>query len=288
MITTVKHDLRKDDCNMKKVIFPTGNVMYVNEKDYQSTILIPTQGVSQPLIYHFWQQALQKFDPTLILDAGMNYGGILFSGIYPSHAVIVGIEPNQSLVPYIDQSRAEHPNREQIKIFHAVASDQDNQLIKFYICSGEHVGSGGSSAIPRDDSPSYNMISSITIDTLLNNITTNPARFLFKIDVEGYEDKLLKGMTKQIALSEEAIGCIEFTPIFMQRAGTDGDAYLNFLQQYFKVYHPLDPTRVVHIKNLNMKTIYHYLGSNFIQTDFLLTTKEATLRKLNYQIIDQV
>ncbi len=62
------------------------------------------------------------------------------------------------------------------------------------------------------------------------------AVLLFKMDIEGYESRALKGFTRTVGQASSVIGFIEFDGQYIRWAGQDPDDYLTWLQQHFRTY----------------------------------------------------
>ncbi|MBD0381564.1 FkbM family methyltransferase [Paenibacillus sedimenti] len=266
---------------MKKIKFlDSSNSIYVNKKDRRGRLLLKKKGVTQPKITTFWKKTVDSFHPTLVLDVGVNYGEILFSSDYQNNVRIIGIEANQNLEKYISNSLRIHPNKNQMQILYALASDCNKENTSFFVSNDF---SGVSTAVPN---PSFNhsKVRSIKIDSLFPNIKLSNNKLLFKIDVEGFEEKVLKGMTKLITKCKDVIGCIEFNNKYLESAGTNINQYLSFLSKHFKVYEIRGEHKLVRFNILNYDTISHYYKSDTIHTDFLLTKNEDILKSLNYSI----
>lgn len=53
----------------------SGNVIYTNKNELRGQFLLLHNGVTQPKISAIWRKVLEEFQPTIALDAGVNYGG---------------------------------------------------------------------------------------------------------------------------------------------------------------------------------------------------------------------
>jgi FkbM family methyltransferase len=265
-----------------KIVLPSSNILYVNSDENRGRALLISNGITQKRLTHFWNRAVEVYNPELIIDVGMNYGECIFSTIYSLHTKIYGIEANPDLLKYILQSRESHPNKSQITIINAFASDKDDEQKIFFI---DKHWSGTSSACYM---PSHNRIEkvpvrSITIDSLFKEDLTNK-NVLFKIDVEGYEAFVLKGMTNLIDKSASALGFIEFNSEYIEKSGINVDDFLVFLQTYFTIYiYKIDDT-LVKADLITYKDLQKMFGSTYIHTDFILVTDEKIMKSLDITI----
>lgn len=188
----------------------------------------------------FWNDACSRLAPSLALDLGLNFGECLFSGDYARHTEIHGFEANPRLEPFVRRSRMEHPAREQMHLHFGLVSSQPGPDAKFYI---DRRWSGGSTAIAglkRDEEARYEAIRVpvISVDsvTALRKASRPGGSLVFKIDVEGYEFNVLKGMEQTLASPQWAVGLIEFDTLLLQKAGESLEKYWNFLSEKFDVY----------------------------------------------------
>src|SRR5436190_3196432 len=146
----------------------------------------------------FWRQACGQLNPGLGLDIGLNFGECLFAADYGPRTELHAYEANPALKPYVSQSQAEHPARSQMKLHFGLVSDRPGPPQTFYI---DQRWSGGSSAIAGlhpEEASRYQAVDVpvISVDsTLAQSPAARPGGTLvFKIDVEGYEFRVLEGM----------------------------------------------------------------------------------------------
>ncbi|WP_077210920.1 FkbM family methyltransferase [Bacillus dakarensis] len=254
------------------ITLSSSHTLYVNKDENRGRALLISDGTTQKRLTNFWGKAVKEFAPDLVIDVGLNYGECLFSTTYPQHTVIYGIEANADLIPYIHESRKVHPNQEQMKIINAFVSQQDYESVMFY--KDKH-WSGTSSATYM---PAHNMIEkvpvkSITIDSLVHSDAASP-KLLFKVDVEGYEPFVLKGMTNLLDRCSSAIGFIEFNSEYVEKLGIDLDHFLDSLKSYFCIYIFLEDEVIIKGNDLTYKDIQKTFQSEYIHTDFILVNKD--------------
>lgn len=136
----------------------------------------------------------------LIYDIGANIGLFTDSVLkkFPNCRLVL-IEANPQLCNVL---KSKYENNKNITILNCVASSKNNEYIDFYI-SNSHTISTASKEWILNSRFSQNhiwnspvKINSITIDHL-NEIYGQPD--LIKIDVEGYELEVIKGLTQKIS-----------------------------------------------------------------------------------------
>ncbi|MDR7075902.1 FkbM family methyltransferase [Neobacillus niacini] len=249
-----------------EIVLPSSNSIFVNSEENRGRALLISNGMTQKRLTNFWMKAVKDYSPDLVIDVGVNYGECIFSTNYSNHTHIYGIEANQDLLKYIHLSKEVHPNKEQMKIFNVFAADKEEEKT-FYV---DKHWSGTSSAAYR---PAHDMIeqitvNSVTIDSIVAEDVTNK-NILFKVDVEGYEAFVLRGMTELIQKSASALGYIEFNSEYMEKSGVDLNDFLRFLQEHFLVY-IYCKNELVNGSQLSLSDLYKLFGSNYVHTDMIL------------------
>jgi FkbM family methyltransferase len=265
----------------RKIKLSPHGVLYINPRENRGRALLISEGVTQQRVIQFWKQAVNLFDPTLVIDVGVNYGECIFSTEYPEKAKIYGIEANPYLLSYIEKSRRDHCNQSQINIIHAFASDRNLNQQSFYI---DNNWSGTSSAVPLPNHRRAEKIavSTVTLDSLFENEPLETHRLLFKIDVEGYEAFVLRGMKELFQSCSEQLGLVEFDSVYMRRAGVDLDDFLAELTLYFSVFIFDDKDQLVRMEEPFFAWMQKQLDQKDIHTDLILTTDENRLRVFSF------
>ena len=82
-------------------------------------------------------------------------------------------------------------------------------------------------------------------------------RCLFKIDVEGYEKYVLKGIRRIIKESSDNIGLIEFNNNYLANADTDINEFSSFLAKNFPVYY-LNKDQLIKFTTIDFHTVSSY------------------------------
>lgn len=219
--------------------------IHINPRDKRARKKLIYDFARQRTTQHrrFWRDAVAHLQPDLALDIGVNYGECLFSARYPHKTQAVGVEANPDLIPILEKSRQEHPDRSRIKIVNALAADHPDDNSPFYL---NRDWSGGSTAVREIAGTSPHKIETIniratTIDELLN---TEPSAMIsvlvFKIDVEGFEPMVLTGMSSTLTTCRHALGYIEVNTRFVEKSGWALPNYSRLLRSFFDLYIPLE------------------------------------------------
>lgn len=184
----------------------------------------------------FWNDAVNTLQPQTAIDIGVNYGECLFTASYPPGSRALGFEANPNLQPYLERSKANHPQSEQISLHIGLVGDAHNQTADFHI---DTRWSGSSTAMPREEnSERYTTIQmpAFSIDGVIDDLSHGIENLLFKIDVEGYESFVLSGMTSVLEQAKWGVGYVEFHASSAEAAGLDLATYFEGLQARFHVY----------------------------------------------------
>ena len=152
-----------------------------------------------------------------------------FSARYSPTAEIYLVEPNPQLLPYLERSRAEHRDGDRMHLVNRAASDRSD----YVIFTVDEKWSGTSSAIGQIEDPANLFkgsgpersrelrVEAIRIDDLFAALPADRLRSLaLKIDVEGYQGRVLQGMTSVLQRADRFLGIVEFDGRYLQQAGT--------------------------------------------------------------------
>ncbi len=215
----------------------SNNWIYLDPNDrcaIKKVVHEPLRGkVSTNLI--FWRKMLVKLQPDLAVDVGVNYGECLFGADYPRKTKLFGFEANPRLMPFLENSRRQHPNEAQMTIVNCLVSDTPAENVPFVV---NPLWSGQSSALP-EVAGKGNLefkLSARTLDSVMAPAVTEETTLLFKMDIEGYESRALRGFQDALKRVKHAVGIIEFTSQFIRWAGEDPAAYFNWLSERFLIF----------------------------------------------------
>lgn len=211
--------------------------LYVSTGDNRGRAILDCVGVTQPRVTLLWRILTRHLAPTLVLDIGANHGEVALSTRYSLEAQITLFEPNPALRPFLERSIAAHVNRSQLSLCTSLVSDSCKEQ-HFFL---DHKWSGTSSAVGPilDESNSVKgagkecfeeiVMRPVRLDDVLTGKEMGEQRLLFKIDVEGFEAKVIAGMTNTLKTVKVFAGITEFDKPLLRRAGTDPREFLSTL-----------------------------------------------------------
>ncbi|MCM3654745.1 FkbM family methyltransferase [Metabacillus litoralis] len=265
-----------------RIVLPSSNILYVNSEENRGRALLISDGMTQKRLTQFWCNAVEVMRPDLTIDVGVNYGECIFSTIYPKHTKIYGVEANRNLLPYIKKSKEAHPNKSQITIFNIFAADKDGEEKSFYV-DKHWSGTSSASYVPAHNMVEKVQVKSITIDSIIKENVIDKT-ILFKVDVEGYEAFVLKGMKGLFEKSASMLGFIEFNSEYIEKTGISINDFMAFLTNYFTIYIYNKNDRIVKASHSKYEDLQNMFGSNYIHTDLILATDEKLIDSLGLTV----
>lgn len=201
-----------------------------DERARKILLYAPLRGRRKPN-QAFWRLAVRSFDPTLCADVGLNYGECLLGTRYPEGCRGYGFEANGGLFPYLSKSHAGHAQKDRIELHEAAVSDVDGRELSFVVderwSGGSHLAAAGEAG--------NRTVTTVTLDSVLPRPDAG-ARVLFKVDVEGFEPAVLRGMDRTLGAAGSALGFVEFDPAMMSERGADVAGYWDWLAARFELF----------------------------------------------------
>jgi FkbM family methyltransferase len=258
----------------------SGNFIFVDPSEPRGQVLIRGLGRGlQPGLRAIWHAAVVELEPTIVLDVGLNYGEFLFAETYQPNARLVGIEANPQLARWISRSVELHPNRKQLEIMYALASDGARDREIFYV---NRAWSGGSSAVRHENVEVDEVeVPSFPVDSLFRGRSLERDTLLFKIDTEGFEPVVLQGMRETILRCSNMLGIVELDTAHLEPLGVDVDKFLGFLFEHFTVYSVDHRGRATRVNAPTVAELRDICGSSHVVTDLLLASNQRIVDRLS-------
>jgi len=214
----------------------TGHHIAVNPHDaraYKKIVMDSARRrLSTPM--QFWRDHVSFLKPSLCVDIGANYGECTAFAAYAPGTTCLTIEANPVLLPYLQKTRALHPNGDRIILESCLLGDTDQQESALYF--HESWTGGGSAAAVQAPGMIKADVVTRTLDSLMaqHDLKTGGA-LVFKMDVEGYEGRVIAGFP-DLFTRDRAVGILEFDTTMLARAGTPAPALFDTLLSRFHVY----------------------------------------------------
>ena len=184
-----------------------------------------------------WRALNEGFQPEVLVDVGLNYGECLMGSTYPAAAALFGFEANPRVFECASRSRNNHPNAAQLRLFNTLITDVAAPERSLFVDpSWSGTGTAVEGLIRSREAVKEYKIAADLLDNLIPETAVVGKRMLFKIDIEGYEPKALKGFARLIGLAREVVGLIEFDTRFLRMAATDPNQFLADLNKDFRVF----------------------------------------------------
>ena len=167
------------------------------------------------------------FEGMNILDIGANIGyyTALFSQLTGVKGTVIAIEPDEESYKYLSKS-VNSFNYKNVFSFRLAASD-NKQKLPLYISKDNR---GDNRLYSTNKKRNSIIVECLTVDELLKNNKIENLD-LIKIDVQGYEPKVLKGMRNIVKSSKKLIILSEFWPKGILEAGENPKEFLTTLRK---------------------------------------------------------
>jgi FkbM family methyltransferase len=177
-----------------------GIALYVDPDDRRGRLMSRYHGKFDTDAVGLWNHLYTRLDSSVLLDVGANYGEVSLSRRYPAGTIIHLIEVNEAVLRRLRRSASRLDA--DVRIHEWAASDRGGEAT-FHIAP-RHSGLG---SLDLD-------IEGATVNVTLRRIdeaieVPTGARLLFKIDVEGHELPVLRGMQNLLARCDEWAGFCE-------------------------------------------------------------------------------
>jgi FkbM family methyltransferase len=191
-------------------------ILHADQKDARGRDIRRASGLRQPRTAWFWRALIRRLQPDVVLDIGANYGEM--SMLVPRATKLIIIEPQPQLLPWLRLSFGSGQN---VTIQPIAASDRDGTAV-LHVPS---MWSGTASLTGRishpkflDESHTDHVVKVARIDSILPDFHGHLA---FKIDVEGHEPSVLRGMVRTLEESAAFAGVIEYDADYLRAAGAE-------------------------------------------------------------------
>ena len=189
--------------------------------------------VSGAIFFNVYEKSESQFIKSIcfegmnILDIGANIGyyTALFSQLAGDKGSVIAIEPDLESYKYLSKSINSF-NYKNVLSFRLAASDIKQKLPLFISKENR----GDNRLYSTNQKRNSIMVDCLTVDELLEENKIENLD-LIKIDVQGYEPKVLKGMLNIVRSSKKLILLSEFWPKGILQAGESPKEFLTMLRK---------------------------------------------------------
>jgi FkbM family methyltransferase len=181
----------------------------------------------------FFQTACREGMTFLDVGANLGYYTALAARAVGPNGKVIALEPDPESFKYLEQTIAAN-GTENVQAFPVAASDAPAKL-PLYI-SADNRGDNRLYA-PGESRPQVEVMA-VRADTLLAENKIDTVDFI-KIDVQGYEPKVISGLRETIARSPSLALLTEFWPKGIRDGGGDPTDFLNTLRDLGLTLHEL-------------------------------------------------
>ena len=189
--------------------------------------------VSGAIFFNVYEKSESKFiksscfEGMNILDIGaiIGYYTALFSQLAGVNGTVIAVEPDEESYKYLTKS-VNSFNYKNVFSFRLAASDT-KQKLPLYLSKDNR---GDNRLYSTNKKRNSIIVECLTVDELLKNNNIENLD-LIKIDVQGYEPKVLKGMRNIVKSSKKLIILSEFWPKGILEAGENPKEFLTTLRK---------------------------------------------------------
>lgn len=198
-----------------------GHNIFMNERD-GSMVSILKDYIAVKKNFGLWEPETTKIvkdnvklgDVCLDVGASIGYFTLLFSRLVGKNGKVLSFEPTTNQIPYIKENIRKNGYSDIAEVFNVGAWDKSDQVM-----------------LPLNAGVKYDS-KCVAIDDILESRGIKKVDFI-KIDVDGPEPKVLKGLIRTIERNPNLKMVIEFYPKYIKDAGCDPAEFQIIIDKYF-------------------------------------------------------
>jgi len=177
----------------------------------------------------FLADLVHKMRPGTFIDVGANIG--FYSLLIAAKGIpVIAVEASPQVLPALERSiSSNHALSSRIRLVRAAADSSEGEVTFWANIADHNFGLGSMISSHPESQPTPFRVPSVKIDDVVGPETPQP--LLFKVDVEGAEMRVLKGMPKTIR-SFHPVFVIEVHPLELKAAGSMSMEVLTLLWNY--------------------------------------------------------
>lgn len=218
-ITLTKLLLTKNNKVKVKVL---NHDMYVRSDDKGLSESIIFRGIREPIATKTFIEDIE--DGMTFLEIGANLGYyLLIELLYLKNSKVIAFEPNRENTVCLKENIKLHKVKGRVKLYDYAVGDKNSNL-KFYISEESNAGS----LVPKKDYTKTVNVKTVKLDDFLKQKID-----YVRMDTEGYEIKIIKGMKKILTSKASPKKLfIEVHPEPLKEMGSSITKFYNLLKSY--------------------------------------------------------
>ena len=212
---------------LKKV---QGNMMYIDTKDSSVSMDILMRGYYAKTETKLLKRLIKKGMTVVDIGANIGYYTLLFSRLVGQEGRVYAFEPEPYNYSLLERSIKQNGYKN-IHLIQKALSDESGSKINLFL-NKKNFGSGSFSSNNVRGETDVVVVETAMLDDYLAGKTVD----LIKMDVQGGENRVIKGAKKTLEFNNKIVIVTEFWPYGLENVGTLSEEFLlDLLSQGFSV-----------------------------------------------------
>lgn len=203
-------------------------IFHLEQKNYQTIYGLLQEGhLYEADVSNFMLRTINKSDTVVDIGANVGFYTMLLSSLTKETGKVIAFEPSEKNVAQIKENQSIN-GFTNIDIRQKLLGNKNSKEVYYHFSNTDSGTSYARENIP-DDKREYEKKVVFTLDEELKNIS---AIKLVKIDVEGFEVKVLKGAQDLLSSNRVRYWVVEYIPTTYAEAGESIDTLREYMKQF--------------------------------------------------------
>lgn len=203
-------------------------IFHLEQKNYQTIYGLLQEGhLYEADVSNFMLRTVDKGDTVIDVGANVGFYSMLLSSLVKDSGKVIAFEPSEINVQLIHENQTVN-QYSNIDIRQKLLGDKNSKEVYYHFSNTDSGTSYARESIPNDERE-YEKKEVFTLDEELKNI---PAIKLVKIDVEGFEVKVLKGAHDLLSNKRVRYWIVEYIPTTYEANGESLDSLRKYMSQF--------------------------------------------------------